>query len=98
MKIYYIGSLLFDQDNILISETVFYWKVRIILFIALKPEYIPESAHKVTGGPSHNEAPFWVCASFTHLIHAVGRPHLTHSDLALHFEMSRRSEKVRNNC
>ena len=51
---------------------------------------VPEGGHTVAGGPAHDEAPLWVGASLTHLLQAAGRPHLTHSDLGLHFKVSGR--------
>lgn len=51
---------------------------------------VPEGGHAVAGGPAHDEAPLWVGASLTHLLYAASRPHLTHSDLGLHLEMSGR--------
>lgn len=52
---------------------------------------VPEGGHEVAGGPAHDEAPLWVCAPLTHFLHAVGHPHLTHSDLGLHLKMGGRS-------
>lgn len=51
---------------------------------------VPEGGHAVAGGPAHDEAPLWAGASLTHLLYAARRPHLTHSDLGLHLEMSGR--------
>ncbi len=52
--------------------------------------FVPEGGHMVAGGPANNKAPLWVDASLTHLLYAACRPHLTHSDLGLHLEMSGR--------
>lgn len=51
---------------------------------------VPEGGHAVARWPAHDEAPLWVSASFTNFLHAAGRPHFTHADLGLHFEMSGR--------
>lgn len=49
---------------------------------------VPEGGHAVAGGPAHDEAPLWVGASLAHFLYTAGCPHLTHSDLGLHLEMS----------
>lgn len=51
---------------------------------------VPEGGHAVAGGPAHDEAPLWGGAPLTHLLDAAGGPHLAHSDLGLHLEMSGR--------
>jgi len=52
---------------------------------------LPKRSHTVAGGPAHNEAPLWVGAPLTHLVQAVGRPHLTHTHLGLRLEVVGRS-------
>lgn len=48
---------------------------------------LPEHSHIVAGGPAHDEAPLRVRAALTNLVHAAGRPHLTHTHLGLLFEV-----------
>lgn len=58
-------------------------------------EYTPECGNTIAGGPAHHEAPLWIRAPLKHFIHAVSRPHLTHSDLSLYLKMSRPDKEKR---
>lgn len=53
---------------------------------------VPEGDHIVAGGPAHDEAPLWVGAALTYVLHTLGCPHLTHTHLGLHLEVCGRPE------
>lgn len=103
-KLSYTEVLMFHQIKIILRKYIYgslsihssslMWKTKLGENVYVS-ECVPEGGHTVAGGPTHDKTPFWVGASFTHLLHAIGCPHLTHTNLGLHFKMSGRPWKKR---